>query len=57
LETCKITDDAQRSIDFEVESFRRHCLLGGLDDIGLTLEQADKITAYEQAHGLAPAGV
>jgi 3-isopropylmalate/(R)-2-methylmalate dehydratase small subunit len=56
LETCKITDDAERSIDFEVESFRRHCLLGGLDDIGLTLEQADKITAYERAHGLVPAG-
>jgi 3-isopropylmalate/(R)-2-methylmalate dehydratase small subunit len=56
LETCKITDDAQWSIDFEVESFRRQCLLGGLDDIALTLEQADKITAYERAHGLAPAG-
>ncbi|HWH75611.1 MAG TPA: hypothetical protein VNV16_15235 [Methylibium sp.] len=32
---------------FEVESFRRHCLLGGLDDIGLTLQHADAIRAYE----------
>ena len=33
---------------FEVDEFRRHCLLKGLDDIGLTLEDADKIRAYEQ---------
>ena len=32
---------------FDVEPFRRHCLLGGLDDIGLTLRHADKIRAYE----------
>ena len=32
---------------FEVESFRRHCLLGGLDDIGLTLRHADKIKTFE----------
>ncbi|WP_428424742.1 3-isopropylmalate dehydratase small subunit [Methylibium sp.] len=32
---------------FEVEPFRKHCLLGGLDDIGLTLRHADKIRAYE----------
>ena len=33
---------------FEVDAFRRHCLLNGLDDIGLTLEQADAIRNYEQ---------
>jgi 3-isopropylmalate/(R)-2-methylmalate dehydratase small subunit len=33
---------------FDVEDFRRHCLLNGLDDIGLTLQQEDKITRYEQ---------
>jgi 3-isopropylmalate/(R)-2-methylmalate dehydratase small subunit len=38
---------------FEVEPFRRHCLLHGLDDIGLTLQHADKITAYEAAHASA----
>jgi 3-isopropylmalate/(R)-2-methylmalate dehydratase small subunit len=32
---------------FEVEAFRRHCLLGGFDDIGLTLNHADEIRAYE----------
>ncbi len=39
---------------FEVDGFRRHCLLNGLDDIGLTLEHVDKITAYERAHGMQP---
>ena len=34
-------------IPFEVEAFRRHCLLGGLDDIGLTLRHKDKIKAFE----------
>lgn len=35
---------------FEIDDFRRHCLLKGLDDIGLTLEDADAIRAYEQRH-------
>ena len=35
------------TIAFEVDEFRRHCLLNGLDDIGLTLEDADDIRAYE----------
>jgi 3-isopropylmalate/(R)-2-methylmalate dehydratase small subunit len=33
---------------FEIDPFRKHCLLNGLDDIGLTLEKADRIEAYEQ---------
>lgn len=33
---------------FEVDSFRKHCLLNGLDDIGLTLEDSDAIKAFEQ---------
>src|SRR5688572_27398054 len=53
LETCTLSDAHGLSLKFEVESFRRHCLLHGLDDIGLTLEHEDKITAYEQAHGIA----
>jgi len=32
---------------FEVDNFRKHCLLNGLDDIGLTLQHADEIKAYE----------
>jgi 3-isopropylmalate/(R)-2-methylmalate dehydratase small subunit len=36
------------SFDFEVDDFHRHCLLNGLDDIGLTLQVADDIHAYEK---------
>ncbi|MCU7813456.1 MAG: 3-isopropylmalate dehydratase small subunit [Candidatus Thiodiazotropha sp. (ex Notomyrtea botanica)] len=35
------------TISFEVDAFRKHCLLNGLDDIGLTLEHVDAIKAYE----------
>lgn len=34
---------------FEIDGFRKHCLLNGLDDIGLTLQHAEDIKAYEQA--------
>ena len=53
LKTRTITDDHGLKLSFEVDDFRRHCLLEGLDDIALTLEQQDKITAYEVAHGIA----
>lgn len=33
---------------FEVDGFRKHCLINGLDDIGLTLQQADNIKSYEE---------
>lgn len=36
------------SISFEVDSFRKHCLLNGLDDIGLTLQHAEQIRSYEE---------
>ena len=35
---------------FEVDAFRKHCLLNGLDDIGLTLQHVDEIKAYEGKH-------
>lgn len=35
-------------VPFEVEEFRKHCLVNGLDDIGLTLQKADKIEAFEK---------
>lgn len=35
-------------VSFEVDSFRKHCLLEGLDDIGLTLQHVDEIRAYEE---------
>ena len=53
LESCTLSDDFGLIVTFEVEGFRQHCLLNGLDDIGLTLEHADKIAAYERAHGIA----
>lgn len=34
--------------EFEVPEFRRYCLLNGLDDIGITLQHADEIKAFEQ---------
>ena len=52
-----ISDGNGFKTKFEVDPFRRHCLLHGLDDIALTLQQADKISAYEAAHPRAePAG-
>ncbi len=36
-------------IRFEIDPFRKHCLLNGLDDIGLTLEKADSIARFEAA--------
>ena len=38
---------------FEVDAFRRHCLLNGLDDIGLTLQHVDEIAAFESKHRAA----
>ncbi len=38
---------------FEVDGFRQHCLLNGLDDIGLTLQHVDEIRAFEQRHRAA----
>jgi 3-isopropylmalate/(R)-2-methylmalate dehydratase small subunit len=53
LEKREIRDQYHLRFPFEVDDFRRHCLLGGLDDIAMTLEQEEKITAYELAHGIA----
>ena len=48
LESQTIEMEGQAPIAFEVDEFRKHCLLNGLDDIGLTLQHADDIKAYEQ---------
>ena len=50
LETQTITDDAGLKLAFQVNPFRRECLLKGLDDIGLTLRVEDRIAGYEKAH-------
>jgi len=39
--------DGSQVFTFEIDSFRRHCLLNGLDDIGLTLQHVDEIKAFE----------
>ena len=50
LETQTVTDGARLKISFQVDPFRRDCLLNGWDDIGLTLRYEDRITAYEKQH-------
>ncbi|WP_097461581.1 3-isopropylmalate dehydratase small subunit [Mangrovitalea sediminis] len=47
LEAQTVTTPSGETFAFEVDGFRKHCLLKGLDDIGLTLEDADAIKAYE----------
>ncbi len=47
LPNQKIIDDDGQEVDFDVDEFRKHCLVNGLDDIGLTLQDADKIKEYE----------
>ena len=42
-----VTTPSGQVFHFEVDDFRKHCLISGLDDIGLTLQQADKVKAYE----------
>jgi 3-isopropylmalate/(R)-2-methylmalate dehydratase small subunit len=48
LEAQQIRGAGDDPIAFEVDGFRRHCLLEGLDDIGLTLQHTDEIRAYEE---------
>jgi 3-isopropylmalate/(R)-2-methylmalate dehydratase small subunit len=49
LERQVVETPSGEVIRFEVDTFRKHCLLNGLDDIALTLESADAIRAYEQS--------
>ncbi len=53
LESSTITDDDGLTLEFEVDAFRRRCLLEGLDDIALTLQHEPDIAAYEKARGIA----
>ncbi|HMG36294.1 MAG TPA: 3-isopropylmalate dehydratase small subunit [Blastocatellia bacterium] len=47
LEQRSVSDDAGLCFDFEVDAFRRECLLNGLDEIGLTLQREAEIDRYE----------
>jgi 3-isopropylmalate/(R)-2-methylmalate dehydratase small subunit len=52
LEQCKVHDDHGLTAAFQIDGFTRHCLLEGLDDIGLTLQHESDIAAYEARHGV-----
>ena len=47
LATQSVTTPSGAVFRFEIDAFRKHCLLNGLDDIGLTLQHVDEIRAYE----------
>ena len=48
LQAQEVRTPSGQVFKFEVDSFRKHCLLNGLDDIGLTLQAADDIRAFEE---------
>jgi 3-isopropylmalate dehydratase/3-isopropylmalate/(R)-2-methylmalate dehydratase small subunit len=48
LETQTVTTPFQDRFTFEIDAFRKHCLLNGLDEVGLTMAMDDKISAYER---------
>jgi 3-isopropylmalate/(R)-2-methylmalate dehydratase small subunit len=50
LEQCEVRDDKGFRAKFPMDDFVRHCLLNGLDDIGLTLQHESEIAAYEAEH-------
>lgn len=50
LERQSVTTPGGESFSFDIDPFRKHCLLNGLDEIGLTLQHADRIRAFETRH-------
>lgn len=50
LPSQTITRTNGETISFEVDEFRKHCLLNGLDDIGLTLQKGAKIDSFEKSY-------
>ena len=55
LENQKITYQNDKAIEFEIDAFRKKCLLEGLDDIGLTLQKNKKIDVHEEKiHSIQP---
>jgi len=53
LENQVITGPDGGKIEFTVDAFKKHCLLNGLDDIGLTMQKSDAIEAFEKQYGAA----
>src|SRR5436305_8101304 len=56
LEKCEVHDEQGFRAEFQMDDFVRHCLLNGLDDIGLTLQHEKEIAEYERQHP-APAAL
>jgi 3-isopropylmalate/(R)-2-methylmalate dehydratase small subunit len=50
LEQQTVTTPGGETFSFDIDPFRKHCMLNGFDDIGLTLEHADEIKAFEEKH-------
>ena len=50
LDKQEVTTPGGLELKFEIDGFRKNNLLNGLDDIGLSLQQVDKIDAYEEKH-------
>jgi 3-isopropylmalate/(R)-2-methylmalate dehydratase small subunit len=50
LEEQSVRDEADISASFEIDPFRKYCLMEGLDDIGLTLRHESELDAFEQKH-------
>ena len=53
LETQEVSTPDGEVIKFEFDAFKKHCLLNGLDDIGLTMQKEDKIAAFEEKQKVA----
>ncbi len=53
LEAQQVVTPEGEAMSFELDGFRKHCLLNGLDDIGLTLQQSDDIRRFEARHQAA----
>ncbi|MBH3344500.1 3-isopropylmalate dehydratase small subunit [Pseudomonas parafulva] len=53
LQAQAVTRPDGKVLHFEIDAFRKHCLLNGLDDIGLTLQDSDAIKAFEDKHRAA----
>jgi 3-isopropylmalate/(R)-2-methylmalate dehydratase small subunit len=50
LERQTVTTPGGESFKFDIDPFAKHCLMNGLDEIGLTLRHAEKIKAFEAQH-------
>ena len=48
LDQQEVTGPDGKTIKFDINPFKKHCLLNGLDDIGLTMEKEDQINAFEE---------